>query len=120
MAGIYTWDKLEYDNALPFITETVTLLTGSTYKRGDVLGEVTASGKYTLSDSTAVDGSEVAKRILHDTTVDATTGDVIGVVYKMGRFTFSALTLGAGHTLATIKDDLYSQNIDVIDEEVLV
>jgi hypothetical protein len=48
---------------LQVVSDTVTILMGSTatYKRGTVLGVITASGKYTLSVATANDGSQVPK-----------------------------------------------------------
>ncbi|HEY8732269.1 MAG TPA: head decoration protein, partial [Candidatus Limnocylindria bacterium] len=46
------------------ISEKITLITGQNLARGAVLGKITASGKYTLSLSAAVDGSQVPDRIL--------------------------------------------------------
>ena len=46
-----------------FSRDEVTILSGETVNIGSVLGKVTASGKYVLSDADAVDGSEVAAAI---------------------------------------------------------
>ncbi|HCT9408471.1 TPA: head decoration protein, partial [Raoultella ornithinolytica] len=48
---------------LQLVTDTG-IITGGTYKRGTVLGVVTASGKYKLSVKTATDGSEKPAAIL--------------------------------------------------------
>ena len=43
--------------------ETVTLLAGTAYAAGSVLGKITASGKYTLYDNAAADGTQVASAV---------------------------------------------------------
>ena len=50
---------------LQLVTDTGTI-TGGVYKRGTVLGMITASGKYTASVKTATDGSETPAAILVD------------------------------------------------------
>jgi hypothetical protein len=50
------------------------LITGQNLAAGTVLGKITASGKYTLHNNAASDGSEVAAAILYDAT-DATAAD---------------------------------------------
>ena len=57
--------------------EQVTILSGENLVAGEVLGKVTASGKYVAYDDTAVDRSEVAAGILFND-VDATSGDQLG------------------------------------------
>lgn len=69
---------------LQLVTDTG-IITGGTYKRGTVLGMVTASGKYKLSVKTATDGSETPVAILVDN-VDAATADQNGGLYLMGEF----------------------------------
>jgi hypothetical protein len=69
---------------LQLVTDTG-IITGGAYKRGTVLGMVTASGKYTLSVKTATDGSEKPAAILVDN-VDASTSDQNGGLYLMGEF----------------------------------
>lgn len=50
------------------------LISGQNLIVGTVLGKITASGKYTLHNNAATDGSEVACAILYNTT-DATADD---------------------------------------------
>jgi hypothetical protein len=50
------------------------LISGQNLNVGTVLGKITASGKYTLHNNAASDGSEVAAAILYNTT-DASAGD---------------------------------------------
>lgn len=58
--------------------EAVTI-TGGSYIAGTVLGKITASGKYTLHNNAASDGSEVAEAVLF-AAVDASAADVTGVI----------------------------------------
>jgi hypothetical protein len=84
---------------------------------GSVLGRKTASGKYVLCSKTAADGttaiadgSEKARCILQ-LDVDATEKDVTAPVFLTGAFLKLDLTVGRGHTLASVTDDLESRNI---------
>ncbi len=81
-------------------TETVTLLTGTNYQAGEVLGKVTASGKYTTYDNTASNGTETAARILLEN-VDASGGDKTAVVIRRGPMTVNKNDLGWGANDAT-------------------
>ncbi|HDS2235927.1 TPA: head decoration protein [Klebsiella michiganensis] len=81
------------------------IITDGTYKRGTVLGVVTASGKYTLSVKTATDGSENPVAILVDN-VDASTADQNGGLYLMGEFNQNHIIIDASWTLAAIKTAL--------------
>jgi hypothetical protein len=82
--------------------EPLTLASGQVLVRGAVLGKVTATGKYILSASAAVDGSEVPAAILVDDT-NASAGDAAVLGYTRGDFLASGLTLGAGHTVASVR-----------------
>ena len=109
---------------LQLVTDTVTILTGdtATYKRGTVLGRITASGKYTLSLSTAEDGSEDPVAILVDD-VDATAADVTAGVYLMGEFNATRITHDDSWTLADLKAALRPHSIflkDVVEAPVTV
>ena len=107
--GAFTPDNLiagEY----PRIERLVTITGAATLTVGAVLGKITAVGKYQLSLSAAVDGSETPEAILAET-VDTTGGDVEAVVYLAGEFNETALTLGAAHTLASIRDGLRDKSI---------
>ncbi len=95
-----------YDNLIagdyPKRTEGVTLASGQNLKRGAVLGKITASGNYTLSESAAADGSQTIIRILAED-CDASTADTPAMVYISGEFAGSELTIGTGHSLTTVK-----------------
>ena len=76
-------DVLKWDANPNYTRETATLLTGSIYSVGSVLGIITASGKYKLAEVGAVDGSAVAIAVLL-TATDATAGDATGVILARG------------------------------------
>ncbi|MQV37540.1 head decoration protein [Sinorhizobium meliloti] len=86
---------------VPVITRNITIVSGQNLKRGAVLGNITASDKYTLSASAAADGSEEPALVLAFD-VDASAGDVVAA-YASGAFDSTKLTLGAGHTAATVE-----------------
>jgi len=76
-------DVLKYELNPNFTRETVTLLAGTNYLVGAVLGRITASGKYKLSTSGGSDGAQTAVALLLYA-VDATGADAIGVVVARG------------------------------------
>ena len=92
------------------VTDTVTVVAGQVLARGAVLGKITASSKFTLSTAAANDGSQVPSVILADA-VDASGGDKAAGVYLTGEFNAGKLILGAGHTVASIKDTLRDAGI---------
>lgn len=63
--------------------EGVTLLTGRVYAIGDVLGQITTGGKFTISPATGADGSQTAVAVCL-TNIDATGGDQKGIVLRRG------------------------------------
>lgn len=95
---------------MKIVTKTVTILAGAAYKRGTVLGKITASSKYTIALSASADGSQTPAAILVDD-VDATAADVLGGIYQMGEFNVNAVTLGTGITAAAATAALEAQNI---------
>ena len=105
----YDPDRLLAGDHSP-ITEDVTIITGENLVRGAVVGRITVSGKYNLSLSTAGDGSEVPVGVMADA-VDATAADKVGPVYFAGEFNEDALTLGASHTIASIRQALRGLSI---------
>lgn len=107
--GAYTPGNL-IGGEYPRIERLVTITGGTALNVGSVLGRITADGKYQLSASAAVDGSQIPEAILAET-IDATGGDAQAVVYLAGEFNESALTLGADHTLDSIRDGLRSKSI---------
>ena len=78
-----TGDVLKYEVNPNFNRETVTLLEGTNYPIGAVLGRITASGKYKLSTSGGSDGAQTATAVLLYA-VDASATDAIGVVVARG------------------------------------
>ncbi|MDQ3233364.1 MAG: head decoration protein [Pseudobdellovibrionaceae bacterium] len=92
----------------PLQSETIVLESGQTLKRGTLLGKKTAGGKYVISakltadDKPIADGSEVPYRILAED-VDASSGDKLTIAYHTGSFYQGGITLGKGHTVATVK-----------------
>ena len=76
-------DVLKYELNPNFTRETVTLLAGTNYPVGVVLGRITASGKMKLSTATGTDGAQNAAGVLlYD--VDATAADATGIVVMRG------------------------------------
>jgi hypothetical protein len=61
------------------ISREQVVIAGGDYPAGQVLGIITASGKYTAHDPAAADGSEVAAAILYGP-VDASVADADGVI----------------------------------------
>jgi hypothetical protein len=76
-------DVLKYELNPNFTRETVTLLAGTNYRVGAVLGRITASGKMKLSTAAGTDGAQNAAGILLDD-VDATSADANAVVILRG------------------------------------
>ena len=102
-------DNLIGGDAVNAVTESIVLDTGN-LKRGAVLGRITANGKFVLSASAAADGSQTPVAILAED-ADATSADQVTVAYLTGEFNASALTLGAGHTIASITEGLRDRGI---------
>lgn len=76
-------DILKYELEASYSREVVTLLTGTNYAAGSVLGRITASGKYKLSTATGSDGAQTAVAVLLFA-VDASDGDQTGVILARG------------------------------------
>lgn len=102
--GTYTHDNLIGGTAVNMVTESIVVDTGNLV-RGALLGRITATGKWVLSLAAAADGSEVPRAILAEDT-DATAADKTTVAYLTGEFNTAAMTFGAGHTAASVKDGL--------------
>lgn len=105
-------DNLIGGDAVNAVTQSITLNTGN-LKRGAVLGLITSggdTGKYQLSASAASDGSQTPVAILAED-ADATSADQVTVAYLTGEFNATALTLGAGHTIASITEGLRDRGI---------
>lgn len=103
-AGTLAHDNLIAGTAVNMVTESIVVDTGN-LTRGALLGRITATGKWVLSAAAAVDGSETPRAILAEDT-DATAADKTTVAYLTGEFNTAAMTFGAGHTAASVKDGL--------------
>lgn len=86
----------------PIIKAAGVIAAGQVLAAGSVLGAVTAGGEYKLSASAAADGSQAPSVVL-DEAIDTTLGAAPGVLRLTGEVLGTALTLGAGHTLASVK-----------------
>lgn len=109
--GTYTPDQLVADDS-GLITAEEVITGGAALSRGAVLGRVTANKRLMLSASAAGDGSQVPDAILAED-VDATDGDKRAAVYKAGMFCESQLILGAGHSIASIRQGLRERGIHI-------
>lgn len=91
--------KHEYEPSIAFCREVVIAneAAAKTYAVGTVLGKITASGKYKISEATATDGSEVAAAVvLEDKAVAATTDTKVLVAVRGPMIVSKAgLVLGA-------------------------
>ncbi len=85
----------------PSVQRVETITGGTVLVRGSVLGRITSSRHYTLSQHKATDGSQTPVVILAED-CDATTTDVKAVVYHAGEFNANALTYGEGHNATSV------------------
>lgn len=76
-------DALKYELNPNYTREIVTLLEGTNFPVGSVLGRVTVHGKYTLASHGGSDGAQTAAGILLYP-VDARMSDAIGVMIARG------------------------------------
>lgn len=111
--GVYSPDNLIAGNAHLLIARKVTIPAGQNLVRGAVLGKITASSKYPLSLAAANDGSQTPDLILAED-CNATLGDKTALAYARGDFADLALTLGTGHTIASITESLRAKGITII------
>ena len=111
--GAYTPDSLLAGNAHLLVARKVTVLSGQVLPRGAVLGIITASGKAILSLAAASDGSQTPDLILAED-VDATGADATALAYERGDFNARAITLGTGHTVASIREGLRAKGIALL------
>lgn len=110
---VYNPDRLVAGNAGLLKSESITLIAGQNLVRGAVLGKITASGKYTLSLSAPVDGSQTPDLILAEDT-DASAGDKVTIAYSRGDFDENALTIGTAHTADSIREGLRVKGVVLI------
>ncbi len=108
----YTPDELLLPD-FDVMSQQITLVTGQNLTRGAVLGKITASGKYTLSAAAAGDGSQTPDCVLAED-CDASGGDKVTVAYFVAGVNANGLTLGAGHSVASILEGLRGKDIHIV------
>lgn len=101
-------------NSDDITTRKVTVVSGQVQTAGAVMGKITTGGKYTLSLSASSDGSQTPDFVLAED-VDASGGDVEALVYETATLNAAALTIGTGHTLASIREGLRVKGIKIDD-----
>lgn len=111
--GTLTHDALVAGNAHLLVARKVTIAAGESLARGAVIGKLTSGGKYKLSLSAANDGSQTPDLILAEP-CNATDGDMQALAYARGDFNARALTLGTGHTVASITEGLRAKGITLM------
>ncbi|QCR38977.1 head decoration protein (plasmid) [Nissabacter sp. SGAir0207] len=110
-------DQLIGGNTPPLVTDTVTLASGHSYKRGTILGRVTADNTYVLCVSTATDGSQIPSGVLVND-VDTTGGVAQAGVYQMGTFNVNRIIYDDSWTVANLKEGLRPLGIFLRDSVV--
>lgn len=95
-------------------TRKVTILAGQVLAAGTVIGKITASSKHVKSLAASNDGSQDPDMVLAES-ADATAGDVEAIAYETATVVATALTLGAGHTIAGIRPALRDKGITIDD-----
>lgn len=110
--GTLSHDKLIAGNAHLLVSRKITIKSGQNVVRGAVLGK-DGDGKYLLSLSASNDGSQTPDLILAED-CDATAADKTAIAYARGDFAIQALTIGTGHTAASITEGLRAKGITII------
>lgn len=108
----YSNDNLIAGSA-PIVTNDGTLITGQNLARGAVVGRITASGKLTLCNPGAADGSEVAMGIMVHA-IDATAADKACQFYQGGEFHASEMVWHAGFVTDAAKRAAFDGSAIVI------
>jgi len=111
----YIPDALTAGNEHLLVGKKVTISTLQNLRRGAVLGKVDVFGtiEYVLSDAGASNGSEIPDLILAED-CDATDGAKEAMAYSRGDFNASAMVLGDGHTIDSIKEGLRVKGIIIV------
>jgi Bacteriophage lambda head decoration protein D len=107
-------DDLIGSDADNILARKYVLLAGAACVRGQVMGVITTGGKVIGSLSGASDGSQTPFGIAaEDVAADVSSPveDKAVNVYVRGSFNEHALTLGASHTIASIREGLRDKGI---------
>lgn len=113
MSETFTYDNL-FAGDHEKKTKPVTVLSGQSVVKGQLMGRITASGKYRACNSGLVDGAQVCDAIMAFD-VDASAADAPGIVYLTGDFNRNALTIAtspaAGDTVAAHEQEARERGI---------
>ncbi len=100
-----------------YAVENATIVSGQNLKAGQVVGKITATGKYKAYDNAAGDGSEAAAGVLWDA-VDASSADKAGAVIVRGEVVLDGNLLDWGSNdaagITAGKADLKALNPPII------
>ena len=96
-------------NQLP-VSDGETILQGENVVRGEVLGKITASGKWVTFNLGNANGSEIPRGIASED-INAAASDMESVVYKTGEFNANALVFSADSLTEAVKNLLQDVNI---------
>ncbi len=102
-----TYDEIIGGTAVAVMTANVTIASlsaAASYKRGTLLGVVTASGKYAVVDSAATTGEQVASVVLAQD-IEVGTEDVVATVYTRGIFNREKLIVKADADSASAHEE---------------
>ncbi len=106
-------DDLIGSEADALLARKYTLAADAVVVRGEVMGVVTSGGAVKGSASAAGDGSQTPFGIAAEDAdaSDSPPGDIEVNVFVRGTFNENRLTLGTGHTIASIREGLRSKGI---------
>ena len=106
---VFDPDHLIANNHHLIIGRVITVLSGQTLTRGALIGK-DATDKYALSLAGDSNGTQTPDAILAED-VDASAGDTPALAYFRGDFNANRVTLGTGHTLASVAEGLRAKGI---------
>lgn len=113
--GTRSYDNLIAGSAVETVSTGYILLTGQVVVRGQMMGRITATGKWKKYQSASVDGSEIPRGVSAEA-IDATAADKKIVIYTTGEFNKNALVFDGGDTLTVaVKNLLQDVNIHTKD-----
>ena len=100
MSESFSFDNL-FAGDYPKKTKPVTVLSGENVVKGQLMGKITASGKYRACNTGLSDGAEVCDGVM-TADVDASAADAPGIVYLTGDFNRNGLTIAQSPSADTI------------------
>lgn len=103
-------DSVKYDNSPLYykattMQDTIVVPAATTFEKGTLLGEITASGKLTKFSASATDGSQVPVAVLNKDITNSSTSssaDIVSSVIILGILNENKIVFDTGVTLDTI------------------